>query len=90
MEAVPTRICLQLFLPEVRVSARRGAIFASSVTVPKTAMHEDHSLEFREDDIWLTGQFFNVQPEAITVPVQKGPDDHFGPRVLALDTAHVP
>ena len=58
--------------------------------VPKTAMHKNHCPVTRQNDIRLSWQFADMQPEAEPVPVQETAHQFFGLRVAAAYAGHHP
>jgi len=59
------------------------------MTVPEAAMHEDHGLVFRQNNIWFARQILDVQAEAIAEAMEQRPDYLFRLCVFAGDGLHV-
>jgi hypothetical protein len=58
--------------------------------MPEAAVDEDDRFIFRQDDIRFARQSSDVQPKALTHPMQQPPDDKLRGSVLPADPAHVP
>jgi hypothetical protein len=58
------------------------------MTVPEATMHQDDRLPFGQYHVWLAGQVFPVQPEAIAQPVQRPPHLYLWQRIRRADPAH--
>jgi len=56
--------------------------------MPKTSVHEDDGFVFRQYDVRVSGKILSVQPESITVFMEKRTHDFLGFRVLPLDLGH--
>jgi|GEM_PF-4711893 len=69
--SVSSNIARKFLLP--KVNSRFGVVgkLAAGVTMPKTAVNEDHLAPFRERYIWRTRQFTSVQPKTIPQAMQK-------------------
>lgn len=81
---------VELLLPELRAGLRHGCIGASFMPVPEAAMNEDDSPVFWENDVRLTRQARNMQPETEARSVKQAAQHQLGFRVLAPDAGHVP
>jgi hypothetical protein len=72
-------VCSEL-CGEVRVSA-----LAPAKTMPEVAVHENGDLSRCEYDVGTAGKIPSVQAEALSLPMQRLPDDQLWPRILAVD-----
>lgn len=61
-----------------------------NMAVRETAVDKNHCLVFRQDDVRLAGEAFDILPEAVACAVQHRADKRLGPRILPFDLRHVP
>ena len=83
-------ILLKLLFPEGFVGFGRSRIFTAFVPVPETAVDKDDGFVFRQYDVWLAGEAFDILPEAVACAVQHSAGKHLGLCVLPFDSRHVP
>lgn len=83
---VPAELCL----PEVLVSFRACAIFASRMAMPEAPMHKHSCSPLRENDVRLAREIFAVKAEPKSYIMKKRTNLDLGRRVPAPDAAHVP
>ena len=60
------------------------------VPVPKTAMNQYYGMMLRQNDVWLSGESFDVKTESESLPVKELPQPGFWLGILAPDTCHHP
>lgn len=58
------------------------------MTMPKTAVNQNHGFVFGQEQVWFAGQCLAVEPIAEPAFVETAPDDQFRARILAPDTCH--
>jgi hypothetical protein len=80
----------ELFCPEILSTLWDIGIFAAGVSVPKTAMNENCSVVFWQNDIWFTRQVLHVQPEPVAHCMNLRTNNQFRLRVFGVDPRHVP
>ncbi len=90
MHFVTRGVAIQFFQPEFAPVCWRGAILASFVAMPEAAVDENDCFVFRQNNIRFAGQRFDVQPKAVTHPMQQAPDDQLRGSIFPADAAHVP
>ena len=83
---VPLLVPFDFLLPEVRVAVWNMAI--RLVTVPKTAMDEDHDAVFAQYNVGCPRQFLHILAIAVAPVLQVAADDKFRFRVLTFDPRH--
>jgi hypothetical protein len=58
------------------------------MAMPKAAVNKDDGFAWAKDKIGTTGQVFYMKTVSIPHGMHNSADDHFWPRVFALDAAH--
>ena len=61
---VPLDIPLEFFLPEFHIRGGSRCLSAPRMPMPETATHLDNSSIFRQNDIGMPRQIFDMKPEA--------------------------
>lgn len=87
---VAYHIACKFLQPECCIAFRYGCVTTIFVPMPKTAMHKNHCPVTRQNDIRLSWQFADMQPEAEPVPVQETSHQLFRLRVAAAYAGHHP
>ena len=80
--SVALHVPFQLVLPKCGILLGSGTAEFARVSVPKTPVNENYLLLAGEYHVRGPGQASFVQDVSIPQPVSKGPDQHFGARVL--------
>jgi hypothetical protein len=75
--------------PPERGSRRRHREHRAFMSMPEAAMHENHSVEARKNEIRSAGQVFPVKPEAQSARMQAAPQQQFRFCVATADAAHI-
>lgn len=83
---VPAELCL----PEIRVSFRICAIFASRMAMPEASVHKNNCFPLRENDVRLARKIFAVKAESKSDTMKNRTNLDLGRRVPAPDAAHIP
>lgn len=80
----------EFLIPEIDSSRRCARIFATRMTVPEAAIHENRGSELREAKVWLPGKVFDVKSksQAHSVQIPTYPDFRLG--VLSPNAGHHP
>jgi hypothetical protein len=61
----------------------------TTMSMPKTSVHQDYSTILGEDDVWPTGKFPCMKAVAHSARMQSSPNEHFRLGIFATDAAHV-
>ena len=75
--------------PEFDIRFRHDEFVAAVVTVPETAVDEDHGAVFPQNDVGSAGDVLHVQAVAVAVLPQPFADEDFRLGVFAADVRHV-
>ncbi len=76
-------------LPEFGIRFRHNRTVLAVMGMPIAAMHQNHRLVLRKDEIGLAGQILPLQAEAQPEAMTGLPHPQLGIRVAALDARHV-
>ena len=79
---VPVDITFELFPPEFDIRGWRRCPLASRVTMPETPANLNDRLVFRQNDVRMTRQIFDMQTEAKSIPEEKRAHHEFRSRVI--------
>jgi hypothetical protein len=77
-----------LFFPKVEVGGRQSTPNAI-MPVPKTSMNENSLALSRENQIRFAGQFFPVEPVAVSQAIDDLPNDQLRLGVLGTNRRHI-
>jgi hypothetical protein len=58
------------------------------MAVPKAAVNKNDLLSGPEYDVWAAGKLRNLEPEAISEPVEEGPKQKLGFCITLLHAGH--
>jgi len=81
-------VCAQLRPPEIEPGFWQTAIPAAGMSMPETAVHEDHLSRFRKHNVRAAGQIGFVEPISKAETPQKPAGFPLRLRVLVPDPAH--
>ena len=79
-------VCADLVLPEFDIRFRHAEFAAAVVSVPETAVDEDHGLVFPQNDVGSAGDVLHVEAVADAVLPQPFADEEFRLGVFAVHT----
>ena len=85
---VPLDIALELGLPEVGPGGRRGCVTAPRMAVPETAMNKANGTVATQDNIGLSGEIPDMEPESESAPVKRPSKGEFRFGVLPRYARH--
>jgi hypothetical protein len=60
------------------------------MSMTETAMDKYYRLPFRQDNMWLSGQIFHMEPETESSGMKHFSNRHLGFRILTTNPAHIP
>ena len=89
-KGVPRNIRVELRPPELRPGRWGGGIAAPLVSVPEAAVHEDHRVVLRQNEVRPPVDLAGMKPEAETTRMQGPPECQLGFRVLSPYSGHHP
>lgn len=84
---VASNVAVDLLSPKLYVGFWSSA-FPAIMAVPKTAMHEYHRLESRQDYVRLPGKVAAVESKSKAGSMKRASHGHFRLRVLRTDPRH--
>ena len=85
---VPFGVLIELGLPELFASSRRGRVPATGVAVPEAAVHKTYGTKLAENDVRCAGESPVVQAIPKSAGVDGSAQIEFRPRVPASDPGH--